>query len=133
VPLTYIDNCADAIVLAGVKRGVSGEVFNIIDDDLPMSRKFLGMYKDNVRYFKSIYIPYRVFYLFCCLWEKYSMWSDGQLPLVFNRRKCAAEWKGNRYSNKRLKDLLGWKPKVSTEDGLKRHFEYFKGLERINA
>jgi nucleoside-diphosphate-sugar epimerase len=133
LPLTYIDNCADAIVLAGVKRGVSGEVFNIIDDNLPISRKFLRMYKDDVKHFKSFYIPYRVFYLFCYLWEKYSMWSDGQLPLAFNRRKCAAEWKGNRYSNKKLKDLLGWKPKVSTEDGLKRHFEYFKGLEGINA
>jgi nucleoside-diphosphate-sugar epimerase len=133
IPLTYIDNCADAIVLAGIKRGINGEIFNITDDDLPSSRKFLNMYKNNVKNFKSIYIPYRVFYLICYLWEKYSKWSEGQLPLAFNRRKCSAEWKGNRYSNQKLKDLLGWKPKVSTEEGLRNHFEYFKGLEGINA
>lgn len=133
IPLTYIDNCAEAIVLAGVKKGVDGEVFNIVDDDLPTSRRFLSMYKKNVKYFKSIYVPYRIFYVFCYLWEKYSRWSEGQLPPAFNRRKCAAEWKGNRYSNKKLKDLLEWRPKVSSDEGLKRHFEYFKGMESIDA
>jgi nucleoside-diphosphate-sugar epimerase len=133
IPLCYIDNLADAIVLAGVKKGVDNEVFNIVDDDLATSRKFLKSYKKNVKYFKSIYIPYRVFYLMCYLWEKYSIWSKGQLPLAFNRRKCAAEWKGNRYTNKKLKDLLGWKPKVSTDEGLKRHYEYFKNLEGKDA
>ena len=49
IPLTYVDNCADAIVLAGIKGGVDGEVFNVVDDDLPTSRKFLRLYKKNVR------------------------------------------------------------------------------------
>lgn len=133
IPLTYIDNCAEGIVLAGVKKGVDGEVFNIVDDDLPTSRRFLSMYKKNVKYFKSIYVPYRMFYAFCYVWEKYSRWSEGQLPPAFNRRKCAAEWKGNRYSNKKLKDLVGWRPQVSLGEGLKRHFEYFKGMESLNA
>jgi nucleoside-diphosphate-sugar epimerase len=129
IPLTHINNCADAIVLAGIKKGVDGEVFNVVDDDLPTSRTFLRLYKRNVKTFKSIYVPYRMFYFFCYLWEKYSVWSKGQLPLAFNRRKCAAEWKGNQYSNAKLKDLLGWKPLVATREGLKHHFDYFKGLE----
>ncbi|HLQ75895.1 MAG TPA: NAD(P)-dependent oxidoreductase, partial [Terriglobia bacterium] len=41
IPLTYVDNCADAIVLGGLVPGVDGEVFNVVDDDLPRSRKFL--------------------------------------------------------------------------------------------
>ena len=48
IPFTYVDNCADAIVLAGLKPGVDGEVFNVVDDDLPSSRQFLGLYKKNV-------------------------------------------------------------------------------------
>ena len=86
LPLTYVDNCADAIVLAGIKRGVDGEVFNVVDDDLPTSRQFLRLYKKHARRFRSIYIPYRIFYFCCFLWEKYSTWSEGQLPPVFNRR-----------------------------------------------
>jgi nucleoside-diphosphate-sugar epimerase len=133
IPLAYIDNCADAIVLAGVTKGVDGQIFNLMDDDLPSSRRFLKLYKKHVQRFTSIYVPYGVFYQFCRLWESYSVWSNGQLPPVFNRLKAAAEWKGNRYSNQKLKDMVGWQPKVSTEDGMKRHFEYFKGLGGVNA
>lgn len=126
VPLTYVDNCADAIVLAGIRKGVDGKIFNIVDDDLPTARQFLRMYKKKVRRFKSIYVPYRVFYLLCYLWEKYSEWSEGQLPLAFNRRRCASYWKGNKYSNQKLKDLLGWRPRVSFEEGVRSYFEDIK-------
>lgn len=126
IPLTYVDNCAEAITLAGIKKGVDGEIFNIVDDDLPTSRRFLKMYKKNVGHFKSIYIPYNIFYFFCYLWEKYSKWSEGQLPPSFNRKKCATFWKGNRYSNKKLKDLLGWKPKIEFREASMRYFEYVK-------
>ena len=126
IPLTYVDNCAEAIVLAGITRGVDGEVFNVVDDELPTSRSLLIKYKHNAYNFKSIYVPYRIFYLFCYLWEKYSYWSKGQLPLAFNTRKCAAYWNGNRFSNKKIKDLLGWKPGIPFEEASKRYFEYAK-------
>jgi nucleoside-diphosphate-sugar epimerase len=122
IPLTYIDNCSDAIVLAGVTPGVDGEVFNIVDDDLPSSRHFLRQYKRNVKRFRSIYIPRPVSYLLCRLWEKYSHWSQGQLPPVFNRRRWNSEWKKTHYSNEKLKAKLGWTPKVSMQEGLRRYF-----------
>jgi len=43
IPLTYVDNCAEAIVLAGLRQGIDGQVFNITDDDLPTSRQFLEL------------------------------------------------------------------------------------------
>jgi nucleoside-diphosphate-sugar epimerase len=122
MPLTYVDNCAEAIVLAGLIKGIEGEVFNIVDDDLPKSRDFLRMYKKHVHRFMSIPIPYPAFYLLNLMWEKYSQWSEGQLPPVFNRRTCTAYFKGNTYSNKRAKELLGWRPRVRMSDGLERFF-----------
>jgi nucleoside-diphosphate-sugar epimerase len=124
IPLSYVENCAEAIVLAGIKKGVDGEVFNIVDDELPTSREFLHLYKKNVRKFNSIYIPYRLFYLFCYLWEKYADWSDGQLPPAFNRKRCAAYWKGDRYTNEKIKKLLGWEQKVPYEEAVRRYCEY---------
>jgi nucleoside-diphosphate-sugar epimerase len=128
IPLSYVDNCADAIVRAGIMKGVDGEVFNVVDDDLPTSRRFLKMYKENVRYFKSLYIPYRIFYMFCYLWEKYSTWSEGQLPPVFNRRMCSNYWRGNQYSNEKLKKKLGWKQKVGFTEAIRQYFEYQKAI-----
>jgi nucleoside-diphosphate-sugar epimerase len=126
IPLTYVDNCAEAIVLAGVKPGVDGEVFNVVDDDLPTSRQFLKMYKKHGKRFRSIYVPYWLFYCLCWVWEKYSRWSEGQLPPAFNRRRCAIYWKGNRYTNQKLKDRLGWRPMVSFPEGSRRYFEYVR-------
>src|SRR5206468_1089853 len=83
------------------------EVFNVVDDDLPSSRQFLRLYKQNVRRFISIYVPHVLSHALCCFWEKYSSWSEGQLPPVFNRRKWRALWKKTRYSNAKLKTRLG--------------------------
>jgi nucleoside-diphosphate-sugar epimerase len=123
IPFTYIDNCADAIVLAGLKKGVDGEVFNVVDDNLPSSRQFLRMYRRRVVRFPSIYVPHGLSYLLCWLWEKYSDWSEGQLPPVFNRARWHAEWKGTRYSNEKLKTRLGWTPRVSMSEGMERYLQ----------
>jgi len=122
IPFTYVDNCAEAVVLAGLTPGVDGEAFNVVDDDLPTSRQFLRLYKKNVRRFRSIYVPQAAGHALCYLWEKYSRWSEGQLPPAFNRSRWHAYWKKTRYSNEKLKARLGWTPKVPTAEGLRRYF-----------
>jgi nucleoside-diphosphate-sugar epimerase len=123
IPLTYVDNCADAIVLAGIRSGMDGEVLNIVDDDLPTSRRFLRLYKRHVRSFASVPVPRAASYVLCALWERYSRWSHEQLPPVFNRYAWHAYWKGSRYTNDKAKRLLGWAPEVPTDEGLRRYFD----------
>jgi len=123
IPFTYVDNCAEAIVLAGLVKGVDGEAFNVVDDDLPSSRTFLRLYKKSAKDFKSVYVPHVVSYALCYFWEKYSEWSARQLPPAFTRRRWHSEWKKTRYTNQKLKAMLGWMPKVSTAEGLRRYIE----------
>jgi nucleoside-diphosphate-sugar epimerase len=129
IPLTYVDNCAEAIVLAGLRKGIEGQVFNVFDDDLPKSREFLRQYKSHVRRFLSIPIPYPAWFFLCYLWEKYSKWSEGQLPPVFNRRTCSVYWKGNRYSNRKARELLGWNPRVRMNEALLSYFAYVREVK----
>ena len=129
IPLTYVDNCAEAVVLAGLTKGIEGQVFNIVDDDLPRSREFLNLYRNKVRDLFAIPVPYSAWYLFNYLWEKYASWSRGQLPPVFNRRSCAIYWKGNRYSNRKAKGLLGWQPRVPMNEALEKFFGYMKEMK----
>jgi nucleoside-diphosphate-sugar epimerase len=124
LPLTYVDNCAEAIVLAGLTPGIDGEVFNIVDDDLLTARKFLKTYK-VARRFRSVSVPYWVAYSACYAWEKYSKWSKGQLPPAFNRRRCVANWKSQRYSNEKLKTRLGWKPRVPMKQAMETFLAQF--------
>ena len=123
---TYVENCAEAIVLAGLVGGVEGEIFNVVDDDLPTSRQFLGTFKRTARDFRSFYVPYPAFYVFSWLWERYAKASQEQLPPAFNRKRCIMYYRANRYSNAKAKRLLGWQPRLSLADGLRLHCEYFK-------
>jgi nucleoside-diphosphate-sugar epimerase len=123
VPLSYVDNCVEAIALAGLTHGVEGEVFNVVDDELPSSRKFLRQYKKNVKSLKSIYVPHAFSYVLCYLWEKYSAWSEVQLPPAYNLREWHISWKKTRYTNQKIKERLGWTQIVPTSEGLRRFFD----------
>jgi nucleoside-diphosphate-sugar epimerase len=70
-----------------------------------------------------MYVPHPVSYALCWIWERYSTWSEEQLPPVFNRSRWYANWRKTRYSNQKLKLRLGWTPRVSTSAGLALFFE----------
>lgn len=125
LPLTFVDNCAEAIVLAGLVPGVSNDIFNVVDDDLLTSAQFFAAYKKSVKPFFSLRIPYWVVYALCLLWEEYSRRSRGQLPPAFNRRRCAAEWKGNCFSNQKLRETLGWRPRVPMDAAMELFLSQF--------
>jgi nucleoside-diphosphate-sugar epimerase len=125
LPLTFVDNCAEAVVVAGTVQGIEGEVFNVVDDGRVSSSKFLRAYKRRVKPFVSVRLPYVAAYALSWMWEAYSRKSKGQLPPAFNRRRCAAEWKGNRYSNAKLREQTGWRPRVSMEAAMQSFLAQF--------
>ena len=133
LPLTFVDNCAEAIVLAGLRDGIDGEIFNVVDDQLVTGREFLKAYKKKKRAFRSIRIPYFAGYALCFLWEQYCCWSKGQLPPAFNRRRCSAEWKSQRYSNKKLKERVGWRPRIPMNQAMEAFLAQFdsNGTENL--
>ncbi len=122
LPLSYVDNCAEAIVLAALKKDINGHIFNVIDDELPTCRSFLRQYKKNVRKFSSLWVPRSMTYLGCLLWEKYCKWSNDQLPPVFNRSSWRANWKKTRYTNEKLKTRLEWQQRIPTAKALALFF-----------
>ncbi|MFZ4859893.1 MAG: NAD-dependent epimerase/dehydratase family protein [Desulfuromonadaceae bacterium] len=123
LPLTYVDNCADVFRVVVENGTFNGDIYNVVDDDLVTSREFLRQYCKKVEKLKSIPIPYWVLYLISMACEKYFVYSGGQLPDIFTRYKTKSMWKGFKYSNAKLKKI-GWNPKVSTEEGLLRHFNF---------
>jgi hypothetical protein len=59
-----------------------------------------------VRHFRSLYLPHTVSYLACWCWDKYSTWSEGQLPAIYGISAWHANWKKTTYSNDKLKQRL---------------------------
>ncbi len=123
LPLTYVDNCAEAFRVVAERGIFNGDIYNVVDDDLVTSRTFLGQYKQHVEKLKSIPVPYWVLLLISAACEKYFDYSGGQLPDIFTRYKTRSMWKGFTYSNEKLK-RIGWFPIIGTEEGLRRHFQF---------
>jgi nucleoside-diphosphate-sugar epimerase len=117
LPLTYVDNCADAIALAGMRPGIDGETFNVVDDELMTSRQFLHAYRQRVGGPLTLPLPYFAAYSLCTLCELCAVCIK-RLPARYNRRHCAAEWKGNQFSNRKLRTHLGWTPRVPMGEAL---------------
>jgi nucleoside-diphosphate-sugar epimerase len=123
LPLTYVENCAEAIVLAGLKNGIEGQVINITDDQLLRANQYRKRYSREVARLRSISVPYPLLLLLSSALLKYHRVSHGQLPAVLTPYKVAAAWKHCRFDNSKAKRLLGWQPKVGLEEALRRTFQ----------
>jgi nucleoside-diphosphate-sugar epimerase/peptidoglycan/xylan/chitin deacetylase (PgdA/CDA1 family) len=136
LPLSYVDNCAEAVVVAGTHRGAGGEVYNVHDDDLPTCRQYLRAYRKNVTKLRSISVPCWGVRLFSAILTKYNHYSKGQLPTILTPYKTASQWGGNRFDNSKLRSI-GWKQLVTTAEGLQRSFAAFRteleaaGLKKV--
>ena len=125
LPLSYVDNCAEAIVVAGQAPGAAGQAYNVNDDDLPTCRDYLREYKKQVTPVRSVPVPYPVLKMLSVGVERYHRWSKGQLPAIFTPYKSVTTWGGNQFDNSKIK-TVGWKQLVPTEEGMRRTFEWLR-------
>jgi nucleoside-diphosphate-sugar epimerase/peptidoglycan/xylan/chitin deacetylase (PgdA/CDA1 family) len=125
LPLSYVDNCAEAVVVAGAYPSAAGQVYNVHDDDLPTCRQYLRAYRKNVAKVRSISIPYFGLRLLSSTVAKYNRYSKGQLPAILTPYKTASQWGGNRFDNSKLRSI-GWEQLVPTAEGLQRSFAAYR-------
>jgi nucleoside-diphosphate-sugar epimerase len=117
VPLTYVENCADAVIAVG-DAGRVGEAYNVVDDDLPSHRALLRRYRREVKPIPSIPVPYLI------------LSALGRRNGFPSSYRVATWWKGHTYSNARLK-ALGWRPRIATEEGLRRLYKAWASKAKI--
>jgi nucleoside-diphosphate-sugar epimerase len=129
LPYTYVDNCAEAIGRAGLESCPSGEAFNIVDDDLPTGRSLLKRYRAEVKRLRVLPVPRWGITPLSRLCEWYHKKSQGLLPAILTPYKSRAQWHPLRYSNVKAHSLLGWQPRVTTEEGLTRTFAWLRQQE----
>lgn len=119
LPYTYVDNCAGALVAAGSAQRIVGAAFNIVDDELPTGEAIARCCGVDAglriwRVPQWAIAPLASVYDFC------RRHSRGQLPAVLTPCVVRGLYQPMRYSNRRAKDALGWRPLIGLQEGLER-------------
>lgn len=126
LPLTHVDNCAQAIYLAGITSGVEGKAINIVDDRLPTGRQYLRWYESVLgKLPRKIWMPYKGFKLVAHGFEVASRRTKGNIPPLVTRYRAENLWKNLRYDNTRAKTLLGWRPEIDIKTGVMETLDQF--------
>ena len=117
LPLTYVDNCADAIALAAMVD-IKETALNVVDDNIPTCNEFLKLYRERTEKIKVLRVPYLLLHTGSKILARYHKYSKGQLPAVLTPYIVKSMFRPLKYPNTRLKSL-GWTPKVCMTEGLK--------------
>lgn len=129
LPVTYVDNVADALLLAAGLDKSTGEAYNVVDDLLFTKKEYINaiskgtngrIYHIRISYIavSAISSVLEVLGRYVSPFKKINF----LLP-PFHLKSCA---KGIAYSNKKIKEKLGWIPKPIAQEYLKDIFSQGK-------
>ena len=130
LPMTYVENCAEAIVLATEKLSdsanpdsLAGEVLNIVDDQLPTQREYADAVSAKMETPPSVAVPWPVIRTAAGLLKKgneVALEGRAKFPGIAVPDRLHARFKPLRYTNAKAKRLLGWSPRFSLDAAIDR-------------
>ncbi len=124
LPLSFVDNCADAIAHATL-HAPDGGTYNVVDDDLPSCRDYLRRFRREVRPLRVLPLPYWALMGGSRMLQRYHHASKGQLPALFPPPVVRSMFRPLRYGNDALKGI-GWRQRVPTADALALSFKHWR-------
>ncbi len=121
LPLTHVDNCAQAIVLAAENKAARGQVLNVVDDDLPARGEYIArLAAQQTPRPKRLALPWT---LLSSMAKAASSVVGPRVPDLLNPASLNARCKPLRYSNARAKQVLGWTPSITWREGIQAALE----------
>jgi nucleoside-diphosphate-sugar epimerase len=124
LPLTYIDNAVDALILGGTVAGIRGESFNILDDDVLTQRQYLAMLRNFTGGRpKVIRLPRLAYYGIATLSELAAA-ARRKEPST-NRYRVRTRLRKIRWNCSKAKKMLKWRPRIALREGLRHAFKAY--------
>jgi UDP-glucose 4-epimerase len=126
LPLTYVENCADAFVEATVNRNARDETLNVVDGEQITAWRYTREYLERTRSGATcVAVPYAVGWRVSQLADAIARRvfdAGGNLPDVLVPSRFAAQYKPLEFPNDKIRELLGWKPRLTFEEALERAY-----------
>ena len=122
MPITYVENCAEAIVLATQDKAI-GQTLNIVDDKLPSQSAYIRHLAEQTSPPpKTMMINWTVLQPLANAAAQINtvFRSKLKVPGLLVPARLAARFKPFRYANDRAKQILGWQPRYSFVEAVDR-------------
>lgn len=130
LPLSYVENTVDGIYLASTGQEGVGQAYNLVDDGRITVREYVEQLRKitGIRG-RVVCVPYMIPYIGTAAYEIVA--ASGLVKGGMTSRQ-QLKWKQARvrFANDKAKRELGWKPRVSIEEGLRRTFEWWYRSEK---
>jgi len=127
LPLTYVENCAEALVDAATSEACIRSILNVVDDELPTQREFMARLRKYVdprpRIIPVPWTLLRVTAEGCEVLNHRVLRGRARMPTTLVPASVHASAKPLRYPNDRIKRLIGWEPRYGLDEALYRCFE----------
>lgn len=124
MPMTYVENCAEAIILAVEKDAAIAQTINVVDDNLPTQRDFAKkLLKQMTVPAKLIPVNWTLMNSFTWVLLYYNrifLKGKAKFPGIFVPAKLQARFKPLQYTNAHAKAVLEWTPKYSLDEAFER-------------
>ena len=123
--LTYVGNCAEAIVLAAERQEAIGQTLNIVDDELPSQREYEAAMRragfDGLG--RTVGVPVRLVRAVAngfALLSRKRFGGRLKLPAFVVPAKMESQYRPLRYPNAAAKRVLGWQPRFTLDEALRQ-------------
>lgn len=126
LPMTYVENCAEAIIKALTAEESFGKTINIVDDQLPTQQSYVdGLLRYEIDPPKLVPVNWSLMQAVSNLaWfvNKGLLRGQARLPGLLVPAQLQARFRPLQYSNRLAKELLEWSPQYSFEEALERSY-----------
>ncbi len=121
-PIAYVENAADAVVLAGTTPGVDGRAFNVVDDtDLTHRRYFRALRGLNGCPKLVVHLPVGLFLPAVLVADiLHRLIRRRPWPVAYQLRRSG---RNARYLTDAARKDLGWTPAVELDEAVRRTTE----------
>jgi nucleoside-diphosphate-sugar epimerase len=127
LPLSHVENCADCLVKVIQDPAASGETFNVVDsDDIRIWRYAYEYVRRTGQRGVLLPVPYLVglgVARLAALTSRLLFGSKGKLPSLLTPRRFESQFKPIRFSNRKIRTILNWRPPLTFQQCLDRSFD----------
>jgi nucleoside-diphosphate-sugar epimerase len=120
LPLVYVEDVVDALLLAAFRPGVAGEVFHIVDPATVLQDEYLSRWRARVSDVPLRRVPWKLALGAAWCIEMLCGLLGREAPLTRYRVKSLRPLSG--FDVDKAARLLGWQPRVGVRAGLDRTF-----------